>query len=1001
MKRNKHGKGKWLWLLAVCLLCAALAGCGLANALKGQLSDPAAEADTDEQTESEMETEAITFSIRSDSRDPKDILDQLARAGLIGSEGSYDPDEQITREQFIVLLAGAYGYDLSVIGPGIYMDVESDRWSYPYITAARDHGVLQDAEGAFYPEEVVRRDQALIWTVNGLGLYMDGEHPFSDIEDAETASAAAIAWGQGIISGSVGDAFRPADGLTIGEAADLVGKAAECKSGLHTVREDAANELILQEGVVVTKSTDGANRLVSTDEANKELTFGQADGSMKALKDGDILYMQPSDDFPEGFLAKVSQIRTEDDQVTFRCEEPQLAEVIKSVDISARIPISVENAADAAVTEEAVLKGEGLIPVTAIQESGTQEPETQEPFTAGLEFDGDVSDYESLTPDGLKWGLYGWASEYGTILYHTDNYDTKKGFYAGLEMYLNAIVDVKIEAANADIDLFSVYAGVDTTASVTAGYNESASTTQRLELPSCTVPISGPLFLKVDPYLTMNAEGKIQVEATAAVTGNMGFQCVVEDGESRDYTYNDNLVTLDFDAQASGKMEVGPEIGLGLTLCGTPFFDGMELVSGDVFTGFGINGETKVEQEVKADNESITYKGQQNTPGEDGNLHLCYICYEGQGYMVDRLSVGLGEDINDFLMDTIKKEVSYNFPDTVIPLFDWHYSVGDGYGPEFAYEKCPHIGYETTIHVVDKKTKKALPGVNVSISGKDALTTGNGGSAVTWLENGKYQAILTKEGYGPEPVTVTFTVYGKKQEMTCELEKIPDERGMAVASGLAEYDGTLYSIRSIPGMEQLQIQPGKYDNIANMAFYDGRLYYASKTAGTSDFSSAIFSCDPDGSDQQLLVDSYFNNDTMSFEGAQSCMYFVIWEDKLYFGDGGENCYDLLTGQTRASNEAEDGDVLALWNSYRPDFRYDSGDVYYMEDGTFYRSSEDGATALASVSSLARVEAVTEDAVYYSDSEGNNASLYRWDKETGNVSTVDSHPTAGSGGYFNF
>ena len=187
MKRNKHGKGKWLWLLAVCLLCAVLAGCGLADALKGQLSDPAAEADTDEQTESEMETEAITFSIRSDSRDPKDILDQLARAGLIGSEGSYDPDEQITREQFIVLLAGAYGYDLSVIGPGIYMDVESDRWSYPYITAARDHGVLQDAEGAFYPEEVVRRDQALIWTVNGLGLYMDGEHPFSDIEDAETA----------------------------------------------------------------------------------------------------------------------------------------------------------------------------------------------------------------------------------------------------------------------------------------------------------------------------------------------------------------------------------------------------------------------------------------------------------------------------------------------------------------------------------------------------------------------------------------------------------------------------------------------------------------------------------------------------------------------------------------------------------------------------------------------------------------------------------------------
>ena len=92
-------------------------------------------------------------------------------------------------------------------------------------------------------------------------------------------------------------------------------------------------------------------------------------------------------------------------------------------------------------------------------------------------------------------------------------------------------------------------------------------------------------------------------------------------------------------------------------------------------------------------------------------------------------------------------------------------------------------------------------------------------------------------------------------------EKIPPEyvkiKELPVfSSNIAEYQGNIYVLnnRSISGLTNFSLKPAAYDYICGIAFYKDRLYYSCKTAGTSEISSAIYSCNPDGSDQKLLAD---------------------------------------------------------------------------------------------------------------------------------------------------
>lgn len=267
----------------------------------------------------------------------------------------------------------------------------------------------------------------------------------------------------------------------------------------------------------------------------------------------------------------------------------------------------------------------------------------------------------------------------------------------------------------------------------------------------------------------------------------------------------------------------------------------------------------------------------------------------------------------------------------------------------------------------------------------------------------------------------SLLLYGDMNNLYSETEgahreKIPPEyvkiKELPVfSSNIAEYQGSIYVLnnRSIPGLTNFSLKPAAYDYICGIAFYKERLYYSCKTTGTSEISSAIYSCNLDGSDQKLLADCPLGS------GKADCTSFLIQAGKLYYGYYGEQYVDLETGEMGDADTGEDLDAANRLVDHR------QASVVYAQDGLYYRGEiniraglkgnkiyfaseeEESETVVYENAALRsiKIEMVTPQEIYFSASQsgGNQCLLMKFDLETGQAETLDSRPEAGSGGYF--
>lgn len=266
-----------------------------------------------------------------------------------------------------------------------------------------------------------------------------------------------------------------------------------------------------------------------------------------------------------------------------------------------------------------------------------------------------------------------------------------------------------------------------------------------------------------------------------------------------------------------------------------------------------------------------------------------------------------------------------------------------------------------------------------------------------WEETSQYDPSLLLYGDIHNLYSTTVGAY---------REKIPPEYVKFVvlpvfSSNIAQYQGTVYTLgKALPGLTEFTMAPGSYDYICAIAFYKNRLYYACKTTGTSEISSAIYVCNPDGSDLQLLADSPLGS------GKPDCTAFLIQDDRLYYGYYGEAFYDLNTGESGecwGDKDMECGTRLAThrdsWMTYTREGQY------YTRDNTilFYNKEKQEESAIyrdSGVRSI-QIQAVTEDCLLFTtiNSGLNDCSLIRLNLQTLQVEELDVRPAVGSGYYF--
>ncbi|KOY14696.1 hypothetical protein AMS66_19900 [Paenibacillus xylanivorans] len=100
--------------------------------------------------------EAVPFQDISSSHPYYEAITQLQRAGIVeGSNGGFHPTAALTRAELAKMIV--LGFGLTPGGRSTFQDVTPTHWSYNYIAVLGDLAIVHGDQGSFKPNEPVTR----------------------------------------------------------------------------------------------------------------------------------------------------------------------------------------------------------------------------------------------------------------------------------------------------------------------------------------------------------------------------------------------------------------------------------------------------------------------------------------------------------------------------------------------------------------------------------------------------------------------------------------------------------------------------------------------------------------------------------------------------------------------------------------------------------------------------------------------------------------------------
>ena len=144
-------------------------------------------------------------------------------------DGTFEPDINVTREQFIKMLMAAIGADIDG-GKSSFTDLNEDGWYYPYIAKAEGIGLVKGNGGIFgLYSDITRQDAAVF-------LYRAAQYKnitlnkeidniiFDDFDDISDYAVEAIKAmnANGIINGMDNNRFESHNPCTRAMAAKMI-----------------------------------------------------------------------------------------------------------------------------------------------------------------------------------------------------------------------------------------------------------------------------------------------------------------------------------------------------------------------------------------------------------------------------------------------------------------------------------------------------------------------------------------------------------------------------------------------------------------------------------------------------------------------------------------------------------------------------------------------------------------------------------------------------------
>lgn len=216
--------GKLLWQIP--LVGDKTTASGITNDLHVAVIDAASELSLYEIRVTRSD-ESVFFDMKKHWA--KTAVEELAEAGVVTgfADGTYRPDTQVTREQFLAMLSKKLKTPQKAAHLS-YTDVSKTRWSRAVIESALANGWIDGKSygNQFKPAQPVTREEVAVWTAKALKL-PEKANALVKVTDRSSIQASNLGLvgaviDSGIIKGYKDGSFKPKDTLTRAEAASLL-----------------------------------------------------------------------------------------------------------------------------------------------------------------------------------------------------------------------------------------------------------------------------------------------------------------------------------------------------------------------------------------------------------------------------------------------------------------------------------------------------------------------------------------------------------------------------------------------------------------------------------------------------------------------------------------------------------------------------------------------------------------------------------------------------------
>lgn len=142
------------------------------------------------------------------------------------SDGSFGVGKEMSRAEFLVVLCRSFGWKPTSPARAVYEDVSEKEWYAGAVETAYHQGAITNQDGSFRPDDPITRSEAASMLVRALGygsltgLIQDMSLPFQDVK--ANNGYIVMAYGMGLMDGTSVTAFSPDGHVTREQAAAIL-----------------------------------------------------------------------------------------------------------------------------------------------------------------------------------------------------------------------------------------------------------------------------------------------------------------------------------------------------------------------------------------------------------------------------------------------------------------------------------------------------------------------------------------------------------------------------------------------------------------------------------------------------------------------------------------------------------------------------------------------------------------------------------------------------------